>query len=392
MKKRIMALFLAMAMVVTATACGKGYKVGDNGEVYNDYIKIKKWKELEVERVDPTPVTDEDVNMSIESDLQTLAETVDITDRAAAMGDQVVIDYEGKLDGVAFDGGTASDQTITLGEAGFIDGFETGIVGHKPGDKFDLPLTFPTDYGNADLAGKAVVFTITLDKIQEVVIPELNEESVAKLSDKAKTIDEYKAQVKADLEKSNQESADAQMMSNAFTAFMEQCEVIEYPKERLEETIETVTEVYTAQLEQMASMYYGMTLEQLKESYGMSEEELIGASFEDIAKEQLLAELAVELIEKVEKLDFSDEAYEKFLEEQATQYGYEDGAAVEEAYEEMYGEDSFKLAFKQEKVAEFLYKNCVIVEPKETETETDTQTGTETEEGDETDSSDTVTE
>ena len=365
MKKRIMALFLAMAMVVTATACGKGYKVGDKGEVYNDFVKIKKWKELEVERVDPTPVTDEDVNMSIESDLQTLAETIDITDRAAAMGDQVVIDYVGKLDGVAFDRGSANDQTITLGEAGFIDGFEKGIVGHKPGEKFDLPLTFPSDYQpNPDLAGKAVVFTITLDKIQEIVIPELNDETVAKLSDKAKTVDEYKAQVKADLEKSNKESAEAQMKANAFAAFIKQCEVIEYPKERLEDAIEDCTEMYTEQLEQMASMYYGTTLEELKKSTGMSEEDLLGKSFKDIAKEQLLSELAVELIQKVEKLDFSDKAYEKFLEDQAKLYGYEDGAAVEEAYEEMYGEDSFKLAFKQEKVAEFIYKNCKVVEPK----------------------------
>ena len=365
MKKRIMALFLAMAMVVTATACGKGYKVGDKGEVYNDFIKIKKWKELEVERVDPTPVKDEDINMSIESDLQTLAETIDITDRAAAMGDQVVIDYVGKLDGVAFQGGTANDKTITLGEAGFIDGFEKGIVGHKPGEKFDLPLTFPSDYQpNPDLAGKAVVFTITLDKIQEIVIPELNDETVAKLSDKAKTVDEYKAQVKADLEKSNKESAEAQMKASAFAAFIKQCEVIEYPKERLEDAIEDCTEMYTEQLEQMASMYYGTTLEELKKSTGMSEEDLLGASFKDIAKEQLLSELAIELIQKVEKFDFSDKAYEKFLEDQAKLYGYEDGDAVEEAYEEMYGEDSFKLAFKQEKVAEFIYKNCKVVEPK----------------------------
>lgn len=364
MKKRIMALFLAMAMVVVATGCGKGYKVGDKEEVYNDFIKIKKWKEVEVERVDPTPVTDEDINMSIESDLQTLAETIDITDRAAVVGDQVVIDYVGKLDGVAFKGGTASDQTITLGEAGFIDGFEKGIVGHKPGEKFDLPLTFPKDYGNADLAGKAVVFTITLDKIQEVVIPELNDETVAKLSETAKTIDEYKAQVKKDLEKSNKEAAEAQMKSNAFVAFMRQCEVIEYPKERLEDAIEDCTEMYTEQLEQMATMYYGTTLEELKKSTGMTEEDLLGASFEDIAKEQLLSELAIELIQKVEKFDFSDKAYEKFLEEQAKLYGYEDGEAVEEAYEEMYGDDSFKLAFKQEKVAEFIYEHCKVVAPK----------------------------
>lgn len=390
MKKRIMALFLAMAMVVTATACGKGYKVGDKGEVYNDYIKIKKWKELEVERVDPTPVTDEDVNMSIESDLQTLITYVDTKEQAAKMGDKVTIDYVGKVDGKEFEGGKDTNATLILGQGKFLEKFEEGIVGHKAGEVFDVAFTFPEGYGE-DLSGKDVVFTMTLHKVEAEVIPELNDETVAKLSDKAKTVDEYKAQVKADLEKSNQESAEAQMLSNAFTAFMEQCEVIEYPKERLEETIETVTEIYTAQLEQMAS-YYGMTLEQLKESYGMSEEQLLGASFEDIAKQQLLSELAVELIQKVEKLDFSDEAYEKFLEEQATQYGYEDGAAVEEAYEEMYGEDSFKLAFKQEKVAKILYKNCVIVEPKETETETDTQTGTETEEGDEADSSDTVTE
>ena len=368
MKKRIMALFLAMAMVVTATGCGKGYKVGDKGEVYNDYVKIKKWKELEVERVEPTPVTNEDINMSIESDLQTLSETVDITDRAAAMGDQVVIDYVGKLDGVAFDRGSAKDQTITLGEAGFIDGFEKGIVGHKPGETFDLPLTFPSDYQpNPDLAGKAVVFTITLDKIQEIIVPELNDETVAKLSDKAKTVDEYKAQVKADLEKSNKESAEAQMKANAFTAFMEKCKVIEYPKERLEETIESVTEIYTEQLEQMATMYYGTTLEELKKSTGMSEEDLLGKSFEDIAEEQLLCELAIELIQKVEKLDFSDKAYEKFLEDQAAQFGYEDGDAVEEAYEEMYGEDSFKVVFKQEKVAEFIYEHGKVVEPKATD-------------------------
>ena len=154
------------------------------------------------------------------------------------------------------------------------------------------------------------------------------------------------------------------MKASAFAAFIEKCKVIEYPKERLEETIESCTEMYTEQLEQMATMYYGTTLEELKKSTGMSEEDLLGKSFKDIAKEQLLSELAVELIQKVEKLDFSDKAYEKFLEDQAKLYGYEDGDAVEEAYEEMYGEDSFKLAFKQEKVAEFIYKNCKVVEPK----------------------------
>ncbi|MEE0884703.1 MAG: trigger factor [Faecalimonas sp.] len=370
MKKRIMALFLAMAMVVVATGCGKGYKVGDKGEVYNDYVKIKKWKELEVERVDPTPVTDEDVNMSIENDLQTLTSYVEVKDRGAQNGDQVTIDYVGKVEGKEFQGGTDSDYTFILGEVGpgkMLEDFQKGIVGHKAGEAFEVAFTFPKDYGVETLNGKAVVFDVTLDKVEEVVIPELNDETVAKLSDKAKTVDEYKAQVKADLEKSNKESAEAQMKANAFSAFMEKCKVIEYPKERLEETIESCTEMYTEQLEQMATMYYGTTLEELKKSTGKSEEDLLGKSFEDIAEEQLLCELAIELIQKVEKLDFSDKAYEKFLEEQAELFGYEDGDDVEEAYEEMYGEDSFKLAFKQEKVAEFLYEYCKVVEPKATD-------------------------
>lgn len=370
MKKRIMALFLAMAMVVVATGCGKGYKVGDKGEVYNDYVKIKKWKELEVERVDPTPVTDEDVNMSIENDLQTLTSYVEVKDRGAQNGDQVTIDYVGKVEGKEFQGGTDSDYTFILGEVGpgkMLEDFQKGIVGHKAGEAFEVAFTFPKDYGVETLNGKAVVFDVTLDKVEEVVIPELNDETVAKLSDKAKTVDEYKAQVKADLEKSNKESAEAQMKANAFSAFMEKCKVIEYPKERLEETIESCTEMYTEQLEQMATMYYGTTLEELKKSTGKSEEDLLGKSFEDIAEEQLLCELAIELIQKVEKLDFSDKAYEKFLEEQAELFGYEDGDDVEAAYEEMYGEDSFKLAFKQEKVAEFLYEHCKVVEPKATD-------------------------
>lgn len=367
MKKRIMALLMAMTMVVAAVGCGKNYKTGDNGEIYNDYVKVKKWKGLEVEKVEPTAVTEDDIQSSIDSDLQTLAETVDITDRAAATGDQVVIDYVGKKDGVAFDRGSAEDQTITLGKAGFIDGFEDGIVGHKAGETFDLNLKFPEDYGNEELNGQAVVFTITLDKIQEVVVPELSEAILSKLSKDAKTIEEYKEQVKADLEKSNKESAEAQMRSNALTALLEQCEIIKYPEDRLKEAIETCTEVYKAQLEQMAYYYYGTTLDGLKESTGMSEEDLLGTTYEELAKQQLLGELALELLAEAEKIEYTGDVYETFLEEQAKNFGYEDGEAVEEAYEKMYGEGSFQKACLQEKVSVFLYENCKLVEPKTTE-------------------------
>lgn len=383
-----MALFLAMVMVVVATGCGKGYKVGDKGEVYNDYVKIKKWKELEVERVDPTPVKDEDVEMSIESDLQTLAKTVDVTDRAAAMGDQVVIDYVGKLDGVAFDRGSANDQTITLGEAGFIDGFEKGIVGHKPGETFDLPLTFPKDYGNADLAGKAVVFTITLDKIQEIVIPKLNDETAKQLNSKAKNVEEYKKLVKENLEDLNQEEAEMQMKSNLLGVFLEQCEVIEYPEEELKENIEDMTEFMDKQLEEYAA-YAGMTAEAYFEASGFTEE-LWEKQIDESVKDNLLIKYSLELLLDVEKISHTEEDYKSFLKEEAEKQGFKDAEEVEEALESYYGPGGAELYFLQMNAVDILYENCKIVEPKQTETES--ETGTETELENETESTETVTE
>ena len=164
MKKKIIAALGGICTVVVMTGCG-------NKGISNDKITIKQYKGLEVEKVDPVEVTDTDVEDSINSTLQTKSTQNDITDRPAQEGDVVTIDYEGKKDGVAFDGGTAQDQQLELGSGSFIDGFEDGIVGHNIGETFDLNLTFPEDYKSEDLAGQAVVFTVTLDKISEVIVP-----------------------------------------------------------------------------------------------------------------------------------------------------------------------------------------------------------------------------
>lgn len=397
MKKRIMALFLAMAMVVTATACGKGYKVGDKGEVYNDYIKIKKWKELEVERVDPTPVTDEDVNMSIESDLQTLITYVDKKEHAAGNGDQVTIDYVGKVDGKEFQGGADSDYKFILGEVGtgkMLEDFQKGIVGHKAGEKFEVAFTFPEDYGVETLNGKAVVFDVTLDKVEEVVIPELNDETAKKLNSKAKNVEEYKKLVRKNLEELNQEQAEFEMKSNLLGVFLEQCEIIEYPEDELKETLDEMAAYMDKQLEEAAA-YANMTkdayLKAYLEAYGLTEE-LWDEQIEESVKESLRLKYSIELLLDVEKISHTDDDYKNFLKEEAEAQGFKDADEVEEALESYYGPGGAEFYYLQMKGSDVLYEYCVIVEPKETETETDTQTGTETEEGDETDSSETVTE
>ena len=399
MKKRIMALFLALTMIATATGCGRGYKIGDNGEAYNDYITVKKWKELEVEKVEPIAVTDEDVQGAIDSDIQTLTSYEEVKDRGAINGDQVSIDYVGKLDGVAFQGGTGSDNFI-LGEGSFVPGFQEGIVGHKAGEKFDVPLTFPENYGG-DLGGKAVVFTMTLKKVEEVKVPELTDETAKKLNPKAKNVEDYKKLVKADLEKSNQEVAEDQMRSSLFGLLSAQWDVKEYPKEDLKEHKKEAKEYYEQEyqgyLSYVASMS-GASVEEVESTYGMTVDEFVssmyGTTIEEMAKMQHALQMSMDLIAKVEKIKVKQKDIDAFLEKQAKLAGYDLEEYKEKLEEESDDEDELKEMIRkatfQEMILDFLWDNCKIVEPKKTETQT--QTGTETGTESEKESSETATE
>ena len=123
------------------------------------------------------------------------------------MGDEVVIDFEGKLDGVAFEGGAAKDFKLGLGSHQFIPGFEEGIVGHESGDRFDLDLTFPKDYHADNLAGKKTVFNVLLKQVNEIITPALDDE-LAKKCGPFKTLDELKADIKNNIEQQNAVKAD----------------------------------------------------------------------------------------------------------------------------------------------------------------------------------------
>ena len=195
------------AAVLAAGICALSlFLTGCSGEISNDYVTITKYKGVEIDKVDADAVSDNDVEAQINSVLQSKSTTTEVTDRAAQTGDTVTIDYEGKKDGVAFDGGTATDAQLTLGSGQFIDGFEDGVVGHNIGDTFDLDLTFPENYGNEDLAGQAVVFTVTLKGISQTDVPELTDEFVQSVSDTSKTVEEYKKEIKKSLKKNGKEN------------------------------------------------------------------------------------------------------------------------------------------------------------------------------------------
>ena len=304
---------------------------------------------MEIDKLEVIDVTDEDVEMSIKSDLETLATKTDVTDRAAKLGDIAIIDFEGKKDGVAFEGGAGTDYELELGSGQFIDGFEDGVVGHNIGETFDLDLKFPEDYGSADLAGQAVVFTVTLKGLQEKNLPELTEDVLAQLGTEAKTIEDYKAQVRSDLELSNKQSAESALLGSVWEALVKNCEVKKYPDGMLDE--------YAKNLEEQYSYYaqmYGMEIEEFfKQMFGMSSKE--------VAKKTATQELAITLIAEKEKLTITDKAYEEGVKELASQYGYEDT----EEFVKAYSEDGIRKALLQEKVGKFLVDKAVQVEPKE---------------------------
>lgn len=336
MKKRILAFVIGIIAAIALVGCGK--------EISNDKITIKQYEGLEVKKVTPIEVTDEDVEMSIQSTLATKATRIDITDRPVQAGDIVTMDYLGKADGVAFEGGTAEDAELLIGSGQFIDGFEDALVGHSVGETFDINVTFPENY-HEELAGKDAVFTITLHKIQTEQIPELTEELVKELSATATTIEEYREETRAYLELSNEETAKSELEQLVWQALIENCVIEEYPEDVMAEEIAGIEEQFSS----IASMY-GMEMDEfLQQVYGITAETM--------AQNLIKQKFAIELIAEKEGLTLTLEDYETGLADYAMQYGYDDP----KEFETMVGEDEMRAILLQRQVADWLIEHCVQI-------------------------------
>lgn len=339
MKKKISTIIAGVCVVALLGGCA-------GGSISNDNITINKYKGLEVKKVEETTVTDEDIELSIQSDLETLATTTEITDRPAQLGDISTIDFVGKKDGVEFEGGKGTDQQLELGSGTFIPGFEDGIVGHNIGETFDLDLTFPERYdNNPDLAGQPVVFTVTLKGLQEKHVPELTEDLLSELNTTAKTIDEYKEEVKKNLEKSNKESAEQTMYSAIWDALVKEVKVKKYPDGKVDQKKSALEEQY--------SYYAQMYGKEIDEFF----EQVMQMSSKEMAEMLVKQELAIALIAEKEGLAIKDKDYKEGVKELAEQYGYDNN----EEFVKAYGEDTIRQALLQEKVGDFLVKHSVQV-------------------------------
>lgn len=329
MKKRSLVLVLALVLVafiiMIVAICGK----------FSSKIKLGEYKGIEVAKVEVQKVTAEDVEEEIARILQEKA--ANTTNRGAQMGDVVIIDYTGQVDGAVLKGATATDAELLLGSEKFIEGFEEGIVGHQVGDQFDLHLTYPDYYLSAELAGKPVVFTVTLKGIKEVA--ELTEEWVKENIGDSMTIEEYKKQVEADLQKVYDEYAKEQLAENVWKVILENSEVRKYPTDRVKEIEENLKEYYTYMAEQ-----YGTDLKTILEANDKT--------LEEMAQDVIKQEYAVELIAKKEKIEVSEKEYQETLIELEKQAGYGNDIDTEE----------IKKNLLLNKVSDWLVEHCKQVE------------------------------
>lgn len=261
-------------------------------------VEVKDYKGIEVEKV-VNPVTDEDINKQLDAlrEKNVTVETVD--DRAAENGDDVVIDFEGFKDDVAFEGGKAEDFTLSLGRGQFIPGFEDQIVGHNAGEDFDINVTFPDEYQVKELAGAPAVFKIKLKSISKKVMPELDDDMV-KDSTEFDTVDEYKADVKKKLEEANEKHADSEVEAKIFDKVIENM-TAEIPQVMFDNRVnEMIGELEQRLAPQGISLdlymqYTGQTIDTVKKAYA------------EQAEKQVKLRLALEKIAKLENIEVTED-------------------------------------------------------------------------------------
>ena len=363
MKKKLLMLLLAGCMACSMTACGDKEETTEKTETETSAPELDlsalgtstltalgDYMELSYVPMDAS-VTEEEV----EAEVQYLLESAPVkTPQETASETSVVnIDYEGKKDGVAFEGGTAKGYELDLGNSNFIEGFAESIVGMKVGETKDCPMTFPEDYHAEDLAGAEVVFTITVNDCWEESLAELNDEFA--VSQGYDSVDAMYADIREQYESSRAQEARANASNQLLSKVIENSTF-----EVKEEEIAVYVGDITAQYENMAS-YYGYDLETyLSMAGGMSM-----SDFEELARQtaiyRIQSLLAANAILEAEGLELTDEIYAEKTAEYAKYYGYESG----EAFEAAYTKNNVQAQIITDLVSDFLIENAVAEEAAE---------------------------
>ena len=297
------------------------------------YVTIADYKGITLDN-SVQEVTDEAVENRVAENLKSSAETVTDENATIQNGDTATINFVGTKDGEAFEGGTGNNYDLVIGSGSMIPGFEEGIVGMKKGETKDVPVTFPENYRNTELAGQDAVFQITVQSFKRP--PELTDDWVAANTD-YKTVDEYKANVRTQLEQEAQEQADNSLRSTAWSTVYTNSEVVEYPEKDVEEAAKT----FRNQAEAYAKQG-NMELEDFVASQGVSMDDF-EAQCQQYAQAKVKQDLIIQGIMDAEGMTLEDEESLAIQNQLVEQYASGDLAALIDTYGQVAVDESIGL-------------------------------------------------
>lgn len=297
----------------------KSVKIDDKGVTFAVVVTVRpvvtlgEYKGLTIEKTQPEVVTDADVDAELERLRERSARYIEVTDRPVQQGDEINLDYSGKVDGVAFEGGTAQKQTLVIGSHTFIEGFEDQLVGMNIGETKDINVTFPEDYHAEDLKGKAAVFTCTVNSITVKQLPELDDE-FAKDASEFSTLEEFKKDIRSTLQAKNDKVASDKDQSNLVEKVVANA-TMEIPAAMIDEQVDEYVEDFKYQL-----AYQGLNLENYFK-YTNSTMETLRANYTERAEKAVRTRLVFEEIVKAEKIKATAKKVDAKIKEYAQNVG-----------------------------------------------------------------------
>lgn len=311
-------------------------------------VSVKDYKGVEAEKADAA-VTEDDVKAELDRLAQRDAST-ETVERAAALGDTVVIDFEGFVDDVAFEGGKGEDYSLKLGSGTFIPGFEDQLVGKSAGENCDVNVTFPEEYQAADLAGKPAVFKCTVKSVMETVLPEMDDEFAKDVSE-FETLDELKKDIEGKIAESKRNAADRDFEEKVLDKVLANMEA-DIPDAMYETQLDNIMQDYGYRIQQQ-----GVSLENYVKQMGMDMQSF-RAIFREQAERQVKVQLAVKKIAELENIEPTDEDVDAEYAKLAEMYGMEI-----DKVRQFVPVDSIKSDLKTSKTIEMLKENAVAVAP-----------------------------
>lgn len=311
-------------------------------------VSLGKYKGVKVEKTDVT-VTDEEVDAQIEKERENSARTITVDDRAVKDGDITTIDFEGFVDGVAFEGGKGTDYPLTIGSGAFIPGFEEQLVGAEIGKETEVNVTFPEDYHSADLAGKAAVFKCTVKEIKEKQLPELDDEFASEVST-FDTLAEYREDVKKGIAMKKEEDAKRAKEDAVIEAIIADS-AMEIPEAMVETQQRQIVEDFAQRMQMQ-----GLTMEQYFQFTGMNAQMLL-EQVKPQAMSRIQSRLVLEAIVKAENIEATEEDFDAEVKKMAEVYQMEEDKVKETLGEN--GKKQVMMDLAVSKAVTFVVENAV---------------------------------